>query len=63
VSPTLGDIHLVANALPDSPSISIHVYGGDIGTRQRHTFRLDGTATPFVSPYAIPVPDGPYSTA
>jgi predicted metal-dependent enzyme (double-stranded beta helix superfamily) len=31
VSPTLGDWHVVANALPDRASISIHVYGGNIG--------------------------------
>lgn len=27
VSPSIGDIHVVANAIADAPSISIHVYG------------------------------------
>ena len=31
VSPTIGDIHLVRNGLADRPSISIHVYGANIG--------------------------------
>src|SRR5690242_9428628 len=30
VSPTIGDIHQVENALRNRPSISIHVYGGNI---------------------------------
>ncbi len=38
VSPDLGDIHSIANALPDQPSISIHVYGGNIGAIRRATF-------------------------
>ena len=39
VSPTLGDWHRVSNARTDGPSISIHVYGGNIGAVRRH--RLD----------------------
>ncbi|MGE0416778.1 MAG: cysteine dioxygenase, partial [Acetobacteraceae bacterium] len=31
VSPSIGDIHTVANAIADRPSISIHLYGGNIG--------------------------------
>src|SRR5690606_21205439 len=31
VSPTIGDVHRVRNALPHGVSISIHVYGADIG--------------------------------
>ena len=31
VSPRIGDVHKVWNALPDQVSISIHVYGGNIG--------------------------------
>lgn len=31
VSPTVGDIHKVGNALEDRPSISIHAYGANIG--------------------------------
>ena len=36
--PSEGDIHQVANVLADRPSISIHVYGGNIGAVRRHTF-------------------------
>jgi predicted metal-dependent enzyme (double-stranded beta helix superfamily) len=52
VSPRIGDIHRVSNALDDGVSVSIHVYGGDIGTLSRSRFEADGKATPFVSPYA-----------
>lgn len=55
VSPTIGDVHRVANALPDRPSISIHVYGADIGTVRRHVFEPDGTVKEFVSGYSNPV--------
>jgi predicted metal-dependent enzyme (double-stranded beta helix superfamily) len=52
VSPTIGDIHRVSNALEGGVSVSIHVYGGDIGTITRSRFDAAGAATPFVSPYA-----------
>lgn len=52
VSPTLGDVHRVRNALPEQVSISIHVYGADIGRVQRHVYTEDGAAKPFVSGYA-----------
>jgi 3-mercaptopropionate dioxygenase len=53
VSPTLGDIHVVSNALSDRPSISIHVYGANIGAVHRHTFNaVTGEPRPFVSGYA-----------
>ena len=55
VSPTVGDIHQVANAFADQVSISIHVYGGDIGTIARHSFSADGQANLFVSGYAMPI--------
>ena len=42
VSPTIGDIHRVSNALDDRPSVSIHVYGGNIGRISRHTYQLPG---------------------
>lgn len=32
------DIHWVENAITDRPSISIHVYGGNIGAIERHVF-------------------------
>jgi predicted metal-dependent enzyme (double-stranded beta helix superfamily) len=53
VSPNIGDIHKVANALADSPSISIHVYGANIGAVQRHVFDPDtGAVKGFVSGYS-----------
>jgi predicted metal-dependent enzyme (double-stranded beta helix superfamily) len=42
----------VWNALPDAPSISIHVYGGNIGAVERATFAPDGTPKRFISGYA-----------
>jgi predicted metal-dependent enzyme (double-stranded beta helix superfamily) len=55
VSPQIGDIHRVWNADPDRVSISIHVYGANIGAVRRATYRPDGTAKPFVSGYASDV--------
>ena len=53
MSPTIGDIHLVENALRDRPSISIHVYGGNIGAIARHVFVPEtGEVKPFVSGYS-----------
>jgi predicted metal-dependent enzyme (double-stranded beta helix superfamily) len=53
VSPTIGDIHTVENALADRPSISIHAYGANIGAVARHVFVAETGATkPFVSGYA-----------
>ncbi len=52
VSPTLGDIHQVRNALADQVSISIHVYGANIGAVQRWVYAPDGTRKPFVSGYS-----------
>jgi len=53
VSPQIGDIHQVENALGDRPSISIHAYGANIGAVSRHVFVPDsGAAKPFVSGYA-----------
>lgn len=55
VSPTIGDIHEVANADEDGVSISIHVYGANIGAVHRHVFDPEtGTAKTFVSGYAAP---------
>jgi predicted metal-dependent enzyme (double-stranded beta helix superfamily) len=56
VSPTIGDIHRVANAYDHRVSISIHVYGADIGTVERATYDRSGQPKPFVSGYAD-VPD------
>jgi predicted metal-dependent enzyme (double-stranded beta helix superfamily) len=56
VSPSIGDVHIVENALSDEVSISIHVYGGNIGRIQRHVFERDtGVEKPFVSGYASKV--------
>jgi predicted metal-dependent enzyme (double-stranded beta helix superfamily) len=50
--PSEGDIHQVANALTERASISIHVYGGNIGAVRRHTFEADtGRPDLFVSGY------------
>lgn len=55
VSPTIGDVHRVANALDDQVSISIHVYGANIGKVERHVFVPEtGEAKSFVSGYAQP---------
>lgn len=53
VSPSTGDIHLVSNAYQDRASISIHVYGGNIGATARHVYEA-GTdiVKPFVSGYS-----------
>jgi len=53
VSPTIGDIHRIANAFADRVSISIHVYGGNIGTIRRSVFDIGGgQPKDFVSGYA-----------
>ena len=41
VSPRLGDIHRVSNACDDRVSISIHIYGGNIGRIPRHVYDVD----------------------
>ncbi len=56
VSAHHGDIHQVMNAHLDQVSISIHVYGGDIGSTKRHVFPLEGgPAKEFISGYTAPV--------
>lgn len=53
VSPTVGDWHRVSNARTDGESISIHVYGGNIGAVKRH--RIDpqtGLICDFISGYS-----------
>lgn len=53
VSPNTHDIHVVANDLDDQASISIHVYGGNIGRIQRAVFEpTTGAEKLFVSGYA-----------
>ena len=52
VSPRIGDVHRVANAERDRTSVSIHVYGGNIGAVERATYDALGTPKRFVSGYA-----------
>lgn len=53
VSPDLGDIHVVRNAFDDRVSISIHLYGGNIGRIARHVFvPQTGEIKAFVSGYS-----------
>ena len=52
LSPKKGDIHRVTNAREDGPSVSIHVYGGNIGAVQRSTFDAEGRPKRFISGYA-----------
>ena len=52
LQPSVGDIHQVTNALGDRGSLSIHVYGGNIGAVRRYTFDpATGTPSLFVSGY------------
>jgi predicted metal-dependent enzyme (double-stranded beta helix superfamily) len=56
VSPRVGDIHQVYNALADRASISIHVYGANIGVAKRHVYEPStGQSKPFVSGYSSAV--------
>ena len=53
VSPSVGCMHTVSNALADRPSISIHVYGANIGAIKRHVYvRETGAIKAFVSGYS-----------
>ena len=53
VSPNSHDIHEVANNHTDQISISIHVYGANIGKVQRHVYDpVSGLEKGFVSGYA-----------
>ncbi|NYT68258.1 cysteine dioxygenase [Pusillimonas noertemannii] len=53
VSPGLGDIHQVANAFDDRVSISIHVYGANIGAVARNVWEPEtGLSRRFVSGYS-----------
>ena len=53
VSPTLGDVHRVRNAHDDQVSVSIHLYGGNIGRIRRHVYdAASGETKPFISGYS-----------
>ena len=52
VSADTYDIHVVENAIPDRASISIHVYGGNIGAVARSVFDpATGAEKRFISGY------------
>jgi predicted metal-dependent enzyme (double-stranded beta helix superfamily) len=55
VSPSVGDIHRVSNAYQNAVSVSIHVYGGNIGALRRATFDLEGRRREFISGYSSTV--------
>lgn len=59
VSPTLGDIHRVSNLYDDQVSISIHLYGGNIGRIQRSVYDPStGERKQFISGYSnITIPN------
>jgi predicted metal-dependent enzyme (double-stranded beta helix superfamily) len=52
VSPRIGDIHHVSNAFSDRASISIHVYGGNIGAVPRSVYPVGGGRKTFISGYS-----------
>lgn len=54
VSPTVGDWHRVSSARSDGASISIHVYGANIGAVRRHRLDDAGRVVEFVSGYDSP---------
>jgi predicted metal-dependent enzyme (double-stranded beta helix superfamily) len=64
LSPADGDIHRVRNAYDDRVSVSIHVYGGDIGAVRRWTFPPGAPPAdrkPFVSGYGNDEANPPFS--
>lgn len=52
LSPRSNDVHQVSNAFADQVSISIHVYGANIGAVRRAVYLEDGTEKPFISGYS-----------
>lgn len=56
VEPGAEDIHVVENAYPDRTSISVHVYGANIGAIRRSVFDpATGAAREFISGYTAAV--------
>jgi 3-mercaptopropionate dioxygenase len=55
VSPSIGDWHRVSNVAdpshPEAATVSIHVYGGDIGKIRRQRLAENGDVIEFVSGY------------
>lgn len=52
LSPCSNDIHQVSNAFDDQVSISIHVYGANIGAVKRAVYQPDGSEKLFISGYS-----------
>jgi len=52
ISPDEQDIHQVSNAFDDRVSVSIHVYGGNIGAVSRAVYLPDGQQKTFISGYS-----------
>lgn len=52
VSPRVGDVHQVSNLFDDRVSISIHVYGANIGAVRRSVYQPDGSRKLFISGYS-----------
>jgi predicted metal-dependent enzyme (double-stranded beta helix superfamily) len=52
LSPHRNDIHQVSNAFADQVSISIHVYGANIGAVKRAVYQTDGSEKLFISGYS-----------
>jgi len=53
VSPSVGDLHLVENAFADRVSVTIQVYGANIGAVRRATYdQATGAEKVFISGYA-----------
>jgi predicted metal-dependent enzyme (double-stranded beta helix superfamily) len=64
VSPMTHDIHVVENDMSDQTSISIHVYGGNIGRIERAVFDpITGVEKRFISGYANSVTPNLCNTA
>lgn len=61
VSPAVGDVHRVENGLKDAVSVSIHLYGADIGAVQRWTYPPEGGRKAFISGYANGPGNPPYA--
>ncbi|WP_340268737.1 cysteine dioxygenase family protein [Sphingobium mellinum] len=52
LSPTTGDIHKVWNYYEDRPSVSVHVYGANIGAVKRLSYDAEGGSKTFISGYS-----------
>jgi 3-mercaptopropionate dioxygenase len=64
LSPADGDIHRVRNAFDDRTSISVHVYGADIGAVKRWVYPTDAPVSArksFVSGYSNDESSPPFS--